>query len=427
MYEKKWSTWSVNLYSSRKGPDPLGTVVFEEIEEKARQALKDYPGAFLYAHGSAGVWSTYNANRRAFEKYRFIPRMLVDATVRNLETTIFGVKHSGPIFVAPIGVQAIFTAEAELAPACACQALKVPFIMSTASSRSIEEVAQANGDGHRWYQLYWPRSDDVTLSILKRAKDNGFSALVVTLDTMTLGYRPHDLERAYLPFAHGVGIEVGRSDPVFMAKFGRQPQIDHHPEFPYDADKIDKLFIEGDPTTKENAFLGMQWLEEGNSGLYRSWEDLKLIRDNWEGPLVLKGIQSVKDAEKCLDSGVDGIIVSNHGGRQVDGALPSLYALANIMKSPRIKEAQASGKLTILFDSGIRTGIDIMKAIALGAQAVLLGRPWLYGGIVAGQAGIEQVLCHTMADLDATLGLCGYRSLAELHGTAEECLEKVDF
>ncbi|KAJ7599927.1 oxidoreductase [Mycena floridula] len=425
--EGHWENWIPRLYGERKGVKPLGTVVFEEIEEKARQVLKDYPEAFMYANGNAGTWATYNGNLRAFQKYTIIPRMLVDASKRNLETTIFGVKHSGPIFMAPIGVQGIFTAEGELAPARAARALGVPFILSTASSRSIEEVAEANGDGHRWYQLYWPKTNEITLSVLRRAKANGYKALVVTLDTFAIGFRPHDLPKAYFPFGHGVGIEIGRSDPAFMAKHGRQPITDHHPEFPYDPDKMNKLFEEGDEETKENVYLGFAWLNEAASGTYRSWDDLKFLRDNWDGPLILKGIQSVKDAEKALDFGVDGIVVSNHGGRQVDGAIPSLYALANIMKSPLVKEAQKSGKLTVLFDSGIRTGSDIIKAIALGAQAVFMGRPWLYAGVVAGQAGIEQVLQHTMADLDSTLGLSGYSSLAELHGTAEESLQKVDF
>ncbi|TFK40480.1 oxidoreductase [Crucibulum laeve] len=421
-----WSSYMLQLYISRKAPQPLGTVVFEEIEEKARQKLKDSRGAFLYAFGSAGGSSTYRANRRAFERFGIIPRMLVNSTNRSLETTIFGVKHPAPLFVAPIGVQAIFHEEAEIAPARAAAKLKLPFILSTASSRTIEEVGTANGEGHRWYQLYWPRTNNVTLSLLSRAKASGFSALVVTLDTMSLGWRPHDIETAYIPFAHGVGIQIGKSDPVFMARYGKQPVTDEHPEFPYDPAKKDELFVAGDQKTKEDVFFGMEWLKEANSGLYRDWEDLKFLRENWEGPLVLKGIQSVIDAELAIDAGANGIIVSNHGGRQIDGAIPSLYALETIMKSPKVREAQQSGKLTILFDSGIRTGSDIIKALALGAQAILLGRPWLYGAIVGGQAGIEQVLQHTLADLDNTMGLSGYRSLAELQGKGDAIVQKLD-
>ncbi|KAJ7046444.1 oxidoreductase [Mycena alexandri] len=423
--QSPWSSYSLGIYLGRKGTQPLGTVVFDEIEAKAKETLKDYPGAFMYAGGSAGTNSTYRANLRAFEKYRIVPRMLVDATTRNLETTIFGVKHSSPVFIAPIGVQGIFTAEAELAPARAAKNLGVPFIMSTASSRSIEDVAEANGDGHRWYQLYWPATHEVLLSLLSRAKANGFTALVVTLDTMLIGWRPHDLETSYIPFGHGVGVQVGTSDPVFMKRFGREP-IKTRPKFPYDSAEMDRLYVAGDKEVQDMVFLGTEWLKECNSGLFHTWEELRFIREHWDGKLVLKGIQNVQDAEKVLEYGVDGIVVSNHGGRQVDGAIPSLYALARIMRSPTIKQAQASGKLTVLFDSGIRTGPDIIKALALGAQAVILGRPWLYGGIVAGQAGIEQVLRHTMADLDTSLGLSGYSSLSDIQGKADEILVETD-
>lgn len=234
------------------------------------------------------------------------------------------------------------------------------------------------------------------------------------------------LKEHIYPFLHGVGIQVGRSDPVFMARYGRKP-LDERPEFPYDSAAKDKLFLAGDEKTKEGVFLGSEWLKECNSGLYHDWEDLKFLRENWEGPLILKGIQSVLDAEKALEYGADGIIVSNHGGRQVDGAIPSIYALENIMRSTKIKDAQRSGKLTILFDSGIRTGSDIIKAMALGAQAILLGRPWLYGMAVAGEAGVEQVICHTLADLDATMGLIGYKNLSEIQGKGDAVITKLDF
>jgi len=421
-----WSSYMADIYRSRHAPQPLGTVAFDEIEAKAKEKLKDYGGAFMYAGGSAGTNLTYRANLRAFEKWGIIPRMLVNATQRSLETTIFGVTHPAPIFIAPIGVQAIFAQDAEYNPARAGKNLKIPFILSTAASRTIEQIAEANGDGYRWYQLYWPRTNDVTLSLLRRAKANNYHALVVTLDTMSLGWRPHDLARAFIPFAQGVGIQIGVSDPVFMARYNRQPITDESPTFPYEPEKVDKAFAEGDPKAKEQVFLGTEWLKESNSGIYKSWDDLKFLRENWEGPLVLKGIQSVQDAEKALEYGVNGIIVSNHGGRQVDGAIPSLLALELIMKSSKIKAAQASGKLTILFDSGIRTGSDIIKALALGAQAVLLGRPWLYGSVVGGQAGVEQVLKHTLADLDTNLGLSGYTSLKDIQGKGEEVLVRLE-
>ncbi|KAF9478206.1 oxidoreductase [Pholiota conissans] len=448
--KSQWSSYMLQIYKSRTAPQPLGTVVFEEIEAKAKEKLKDYGGAFMYAGGSAGTNATYRANLEAFKKWGIIPRMLVNATSTNLETTIFGVTHSAPLFIAPIGVQAIFAPEAEFNPARAAKATGVPFILSTGASRTIEEIAEANGDGHRWYQLYWPKNNDVTLSLLKRAKENNYKALVVTLDTMSLGWRPHDLEKAYIPFVHGVGVQIGTSDPVFMGRLGRKPVTGVRPAFPYDPTKFDKGVVEQDPEAVEATYLGMEWLKEANSGLYRDWEDLKFLRENWEGPLILKGIQSVHDAEKALESGVDGIVVSNHGGRQVDGAIPSLLALEHIMKSSKIKAAQKDNKFTILFDSGIRTGSDIIKALALGAQAVLrkshlysmsslsqfrteyvclrcckVGRPWVYGSVVGGQAGVEQVIRHTLADLDNTLALAGYRSLSDIQGKGEDVLMRL--
>lgn len=210
-------------------------------------------------------------------------------------------------------MQGIFCEEAELAPARAGKALGVPFIMSTASTYSIEDVAEANGDGHRWYQLYWPATKEVLLSLLGRAKASGFTALVVTLDTMALGWRPHDLETSYIPFGHGFGCQVGTSDPVFMKRLGREPIVDRRHKFPYHAATTDQLIVAGDKEARDAAYLGIEWLKECNSGLFHSWEDLRFIREHWDGKLVLKGIQSVQDAEKSLDYGVDGLIVSNHG------------------------------------------------------------------------------------------------------------------
>lgn len=214
---------------------------------------------------------------------------------------------------------------------------------------------------------------------------------MLTVDSVILGYRRHDLTTSFIPVAHGVGMQVGQSDPEFMAKHGSQPITDFYPPFPYQKDVLDARAESGDAEVLENMRLGKEWMMEVNNGVYRTWEDLKFIRDNWDGPLILKGIQRVKDAELCIKHGVDGIIVSNHGkctpwshtssilnthgsllgGRQADGAIPSLYALRNIMRSPIVKEAQVSGKFTVLMDSGIRTGSDIIKAVALGAQAVL--------------------------------------------------------
>lgn len=417
----KYGSWAISMYSSRQSP-VLGTVnTADELEEKFKEKFKEDLGAFWYVAGSAGTDSTCKANRAIFDHWKLIPRMLTDATERSLEVELFGVKYSTPVILAPIGVQGILHGGAELATARAARKVDVVYTMSTASSRSIEEVAEANGNGPRWYQLYWPRSESVTRSILERAKKQGFKTLIVTLDTMSLGYRWHDLERAYLPFLNGMGIQVGTSDPAFMAKHNEKPTNEYLP-WPYDASVYDKAYNEGDEKVKRLVKLSLDWIGEINSGVFRSWDELESLKKLWDGPLVLKGIQTREDAEKALQMGINGIVVSNHGGRQVDGAIASLRALELIMKSESIRAAQANGVFTVLFDSGIRTGSDIIKAIALGAQAVLLGRPYVYGLALDGEIGAESVIRNILCELHITLGLIGQKSIKDIHGKANELL-----
>ncbi|KAH7885015.1 FMN-dependent alpha-hydroxy acid dehydrogenase [Phlebopus sp. FC_14] len=427
----KWTKFLMDIYIQAK-PPVLGTVNLKEIEDKAKEVMKDHlrgfitlvctsrahscpVAAYMYTFGSAGTYSTDVANRRAIDRFEIVPRMLVPATDRKLETTIFGVKYPAPLFVAPVGVQGILHADGELASARAARNVGVPYIMSTASSRSIEDVAKANGpNGHRWYQLYWPRTSEVTLSLLTRAKANGFTALVITLDTMVLGWRPHDIDTAYLPFAYGVGIQVGTSDPASRRNFP--------------SNKIRAAALEnGDGDAAREMMLGREWLAEVNSGVFRSWDDLKFIRENWDGPIVLKGIQRVSDAEKVIAHKIDGIIVSNHGGRQIDGAIGSMDALDKIMRSRKVRQAQKDGKLTVLFDSGIRTGSDVIKALAIGAQGVLIARPFMYGLAIAGQEGVEQILMQTICDMHITMGLCGYSDINDIIGKKDEILVKLRY
>jgi isopentenyl diphosphate isomerase/L-lactate dehydrogenase-like FMN-dependent dehydrogenase len=254
-------------------------------------------------------------------------------------------------------------------------------VLSTASSHTIEEVAEASGDGPRWYQLYWPNDPDVCASLLERARKAGYTALVVTLDTWTLAWRPHDLDQAYLPFLRGVGTAIPFSDPVFRAGLQKSPEED----LPMAILRWVQLF----------------------TGTDKSWEQLAFLREHWDGPIVLKGIQHADDARKAVESGMDGIVVSNHGGRQVDGAVGSLDALPSIVEA-------VGEQVDVLFDSGIRTGADVVKALALGAKAVMVGRPYAYGLAHGGQVGVRHVLRSLLADFDLTLGLSGHRSPAEL-------------
>ncbi|OBZ71201.1 putative lactate 2-monooxygenase PB1A11.03 [Grifola frondosa] len=423
---RDWSSFMRESYASRK-PPVSGTVDVERLEQSAREKLKGREDAFSYVFCNAGTSATYHNNRKEFDKWKIVPRMLRDTTVRSIETSLFGVKYPAPLMLAPIGVQGIVHAEAELASAAAVGKLGLPFIMSSAATRSIEAVAKANGTGPRWYQLYWPSNDDITRSILSRIKASGFSALVVTLDCMMLGWRPRDIDAAYLPFFHSVGAQIGLTDPVFMARHRLEPiSPEEVPAFPYDPAHLDALLQQGDEKTMQLVRLGADWIAQTNAGQFRSWEDLKFLREQWEGPLILKGILSVEDAELAIDAGVDGIVVSNHGGRQVDGAVPSLYALQKICQSAKVKQAQASGKFTVLVDSGVRTGSDMFKAIVLGAQGVLLGRPFIYGLAIAGQAGVENVVKSILAEFEITLGLCGYKNLEEIHGRGEEIMVRLD-
>jgi lactate 2-monooxygenase len=358
---------------------PAFTTDTSRLEESARSVME--PGPFWYVAGGAGSGATVRANRDAFDRWRLVPRMLRDATNRSLATTVLGTSMPAPVLLGPVGVQSIIHPDGELATARAAAEVGLPMVMSTASSYSIEDVAESSGDSARWFQLYWPNDPDVCASFLRRAEAAGFTTLVVTLDTWLLGWRPRDLDQSYLPFIRGTGLAVYFSDPVFRAGLDKAPEDDLMAAL-------------------------MRWLPMF-TGTDKSWDDLPFLREHWSGPIVLKGIQHADDARRATDAGMDGIVVSNHGGRQVDGAIASLDAL------PAIAEA-VGDRLTVLFDSGVRTGADVLKALALGADAVLIGRPYAYGLAHGGQDGVRHVLRSLLADLDLAMALSGHRSVEEL-------------
>ncbi|MET9629102.1 lactate 2-monooxygenase [Lentzea sp. NPDC006480] len=361
------------------GSVPPFTTDPDALEQSARDRLG--PGPFWYVAGGAGSGATVRANRSAFDRVQLVPRMLTNATERHLGVSVLGTELPAPVMLAPVGVQSILHPDGELATARAAAELGIPMVLSTASSHTIEEVAEASGDGPRWYQLYWPNDPDVCASLLERAKKAGYTALVVTLDTWTLAWRPHDLDQAYLPFLRGVGTAIPFSDPVFRAGLEKSPEED----LPMAILRWVQLF----------------------TGTDKSWEQLAFLREHWDGPIVLKGIQHADDARKAVEFGMDGVVVSNHGGRQVDGAVGSLDVLPSIVEA-------VGEQVDVLFDSGIRTGADIVKALALGAKAVMVGRPFAYGLAHGGQVGVRHVLRSLLADFDLTLGLSGHRSPAEL-------------
>jgi isopentenyl diphosphate isomerase/L-lactate dehydrogenase-like FMN-dependent dehydrogenase len=351
----------------------------DALEPAARERLED--GPFGYVAGSAGTESTARANREAFERRRLVPRFLCDVAERDLSRTVLGTPMPAPVLLAPIGVQTIVHPEGEVATARAAAGLDVPFVLSTASSYALEEVAAAAGDGPRWFQLYWPKHRDVAASLVTRAQAVGFSALVVTLDTFMLAWRPRDLAGAYLPFLRSEGIANYLTDPVFRSQLAASPEDDPM------AAVVHFLGMFGDPT--------------------KTWADLGWLREQWSGPIALKGVLHPDDARRAADAGMDGVVVSNHGGRQVDGAIASLDALPGVVQA-------VGDRLEVLLDSGIRGGADVAKALALGARAVLLGRPYVYGLALAGETGVRHVLRSLLAELDLTLALTGCRSLDDL-------------
>ncbi|MEV5826163.1 lactate 2-monooxygenase [Spirillospora sp. NPDC052242] len=344
-----------------------------KLEERAERALSAQ--AFGYVAGSAGSEATARANRDAFDRHRIVPRMLRDVAERDLSVNVLGTAMPSPVLLGPIGVLSILHPDGELAVARAAAAEGVPMVLSTAASHSIEEVAEAGGEGPRWYQLYWPKDRDLAVSFLERAKAAGYTALVVTLDTFTMAWRPRDLDQAYLPFLRGIGVANYFTDPVFQRAVGG-PVTD---------------------ANRDTALL--HWVANfGNPSL--TWDDLVFLREHWDGPIALKGIQHPDDARRAVDAGMDGVIVSNHGGRQVDGAIASLDALPGVVEA-------VGDRTTVLFDSGIRTGADAVKALALGARAVLLARPYAYGLALGGQAGVQHVLRCFQAEMELTMALAG--------------------
>ncbi|HTK40844.1 MAG TPA: alpha-hydroxy-acid oxidizing protein [Gemmatimonadales bacterium] len=355
---------------------PVGA---EALEQRACELLSRE--ALGYLAGGAGSEDTMRANLAAFRRWRIEPRVLRDLSCRAWSTSLFDTQVPAPVLLAPVGVQGLFHQEGELASARAGASLGVPVILSSASSVALEDVAAAMGNAPRWFQLYWSADPDVAISFVRRAERAGFSAIVVTVDCPILAWRERDLANAYTPFLHGHGIANYLTDPAFCAKLPCPPAQDPAPAI--------RRFVE--------VF--------GNAAL--TWEDLGGLRRHTGLPILVKGILHPDDAERALDVGVDGIVVSNHGGRQVDGAVASLDAL------PRVAE-RVGGRVPVLLDGGIRRGADAVKALALGASAVLLGRLYAWGLAVGGEAGVREVLLNFLADFDLTAGLSGCTCVRDL-------------
>ncbi|WP_067531943.1 alpha-hydroxy-acid oxidizing protein [Nocardia crassostreae] len=373
-------------FSGLAGNVPSLPMTAAGLEARAREVLE--PAAFNYVAGSASAERTAAANTAAFEKYRLLPRMLRGASgpgARDLSIEVLGTRLAAPVLTAPVGVLGLLHERGEAIVAEVTRELGIGMELSTAASTTIEEAGAVAGDW--WYQLYWPNDVELARSFVERAEKSGAKAIVVTVDTPSLGWRPRDLELAHLPFLHGKGIANYLSDPVFRAKLAAPPEESE------DALRMAIL-----------TWAGMF----GNHALRPA--DIARLRDWTELPIAVKGVLHPDDARQCVDAGADAVVVSNHGGRQVDSAVAALDALPTIV-------ATVGDRADVLFDSGIRSGSDVMIALSLGSKAVLYGRPWAYGLGIAGRDGVRHALRCLLADFDAAMGLSGCATLSDLSRT----------
>ena len=399
------------------GRRPRIPVGYAQLERAAQRRLSR--AAFAYIAGSAGLERTADANAEAFRRRRIVPRVLRDVSARDLSVELFGVRRPTPLLLAPIGVLELARRGGDAAAARAAAALGVPAVLSNQASQPMEEVAAAMDDAapaaSRWFQLYWSSSRELVASLVDRAERSGCEAIVVTLDTHVLGWRPRDLALGYLPFSRGLGIAQYTSDPIFQqlvreraaVATGPRPTptpaavaafasiLRHHPG------PLREKLRSGEPLAAVETFLDVF----ADPSL--TWDDLAFLRERTSLPIVLKGVLHPDDARRALDAGVDAVQVSNHGGRQIDGEVAALDALPGVVEA-------IDGRAPVIFDSGIRGGADAVIALALGARAVAIGRPYAYALAVAGEDGVRELLRNTIAELDITLGLAGARSVDEL-------------
>jgi lactate 2-monooxygenase len=360
------------------GERPGQPVAFAELARAVQETLE--PNARAYVFGGAGTEDTMRANEEAFRHWRIVPRMLRDVTTRELSVTVLGTEVPAPVGLAPVGAHTIFHPDGELAVARAAAAVGLPMTVSTVSAHTLEQIAE-EADGPKWFQLYWPTNREFAESLVSRAEQAGYRAVMVTVDTFLPGWKTRELQVAWQPPLAGKGIANYISDPVFRGLLAKPPEEDM------------------------GAAVGEFVTQFSNPRLV--WSDLEFLRSRTTLPIALKGILHPDDARAAHEHGIDAVVVSNHGGRQVDGSIATLDAL------PAIVDAVGE-ELEVLLDSGVRSGADAVKALALGADAVLLGRPYAYALAVGGQRGVEELVQNLMAEIDLTLALAGGISVREL-------------
>lgn len=384
------------------------------LERAARRAMSRE--GFAYVAGAAGHERSAHANEAAFGLWATVPRVLRDVADRDTAVGLLGRRLPAPLLAAPIGVLEMAHADADVAVARACASLGLPMLFSTQASRPMEDCAAVMGEAPRWFQLYWSSSDELVASFLARAERAGCEAVVVTVDTHVLGWRPRDLDLGYLPFAHGKGIAQYTSDPVFQRLVreqvarGPREQVARPWPTPGAVRTLLDISRAHPGRTRDNLRspvprAAVETFLEVFSHPSLGWEDLPRLRAMTRLPVVLKGVLHPDDASRALDAGVDGVIVSNHGGRQVDNAVAALHALPAVVD-------RVDGRVPVLMDSGVRSGADAFVALALGATAVLVGRPYVYGLALGGAHGVRAVLERVWAELDLTMALTGCATVA---------------
>ena len=362
-----------------RGITPSFPISAQALEKQAAAAMP--PQVLSYVQGGCGDESTQQQNVEAFTHWGLIPRMMVDCTRRDMSIDLFGIKLPSPIFMCPIGVIGMCAQDGrgDIHTARAAQITKIPMVASTLSNDPLEVVADAIGDGHGFFQLYTPTDRTLAESLVHRADQAGFKAIVVTLDTWTTGWRPRDLSTSNFPQLRGHALSNYFSDSNFRTLLAMSP--------------------EEDPVAAI-----MRWASIFGKNL--AWSDLPWLRSLTKLPLILKGICHPDDAKRAIDGGVDAIYCSNHGGRQANSGIAAIDMLPAVVA--------ASGKAPVLFDSGIRTGTDVVKALALGAAAVGVGRPYAYGLALGGTAGIVHVLRAILAEADLLMAVDGFPTIADV-------------
>ncbi|MEK4228255.1 alpha-hydroxy acid oxidase [Solibacillus sp. FSL H8-0538] len=352
---------------------PIG---FEELE----QAVKDKIdiGPYSYVRSGAGGEQSLRNNRDAFHKYSIVPRFLNDVSILDTSIELFGKTHPTPLLFAPVGMNKIAHEDGELAVVRAAMDLQIPYVQSTVSSYSMEQIAETAPHHTKWFQLYWSTNEDISFSMVERAEQAGFEAIVLTIDTVMLGWREHDVRNQFSPLKKGFSRGNYETDPVFMSTL---------------RDDSSEAFIEGLLANIYHPTL--------------SWDNVRELKERTKLPVLLKGILHPEDAKLAIEAGVDGIFVSNHGGRQLDGVVGSLDALPAVVKA-------VDRRIPVILDGGVYRGIDVLKALALGATAVAIGRPFVYGLAYAGEAGVRQVMQNLYDEFKVSMGLAGVSRVANV-------------